>query len=251
MEKKVLLLIVVLLMLFTFTASASIISTSVDTRAKIEYWQDDGFVNYAETNNSGTLSSSSLVEDIDTGAKVSSDLSISGLTEESASFNFEVQLKSPESSPTSYVPAEEREFYRLTASNETGFLINYYAEDNSVLNVNWDFSYSGINPFGLQIIRLSPENDRWNPWLTTGDVGYLGQYIGEQSFNLLAGELYSLDLFLYPNYQGYIYKDSFLTGSFSLDFNYDSGSPVPEPSTLLLLGSGFATLAFYARKRKK
>lgn len=35
------------------------------------------------------------------------------------------------------------------------------------------------------------------------------------------------------------------------DFTYNESAPVPEPSTLLLLGSGLLGLAWYSRKRKK
>lgn len=42
----------------------------------------------------------------------------------------------------------------------------------------------------------------------------------------------------------------YLVNGFTLD-NLVVTSPIPEPSTFLLLGGGMATLAFYARRKKK
>ncbi len=217
MKRAAALLIFALIMMISGTSSATIMGTDVDTHAKIDYHQEGTFVTYDETHDSGVLSSNSVVYDSETGARVSSSLAIQDLTNETATFNFEVNLKSPDSSPTEFVPdPANRAFYRLTASNKTKFSIVYSAETDSTLNVRWDFSYTGINPFGLQTVNLSPSDDLWNPWLTLGDYGVLGQHTGEQDFNLLAGEEYLFDLYLYSNYQGYMYKDSWLTGNIFL-----------------------------------
>ena len=50
-----------------------------------------------------------------------------------------------------------------------------------------------------------------------------------------------------------LFEESFISPVFerSTDFSGNlSSEPVPEPSTILLLGSGLAGLAFYRRKRK-
>ena len=52
---------------------------------------------------------------------------------------------------------------------------------------------------------------------------------------------------VYFDWQGIHFADDGLYFNATLDFGE---APVPEPSTILLLGSGLAGLAFYRRKRK-
>ncbi len=97
--------------------------------------------------------------------------------------------------------------------------------------------------------------DPFAPWFLPGDTND-GDLLIDQSLSITTNTLTSFSLAqTIANLGDYdVIALGFIMGGTSgarfID-NIDLNAPVPEPSTLLLLGCGLAGLGFYARKRKK
>ncbi len=220
-------------LLSALTVNASIIDTSVKTSAEIRA----GEIVDATATNSGVISaSSSIVGDI-TGASVHSTIGFSSLSSNAAVLNFDLGYTGGDS----YAGAE----YLGGASFGNSAVINYFATNDVDLMVDWNFDYSGQNPFGLQIIRLEG-----GPSLSLGNYGIAGHHEGSTSYGLLAGNSYAISLRFQPNVSNSGGGLSGIDGTLSGMFDFKFGkTDVPESSGIALIAIGLLGLGL-ARRRK-
>jgi len=224
------------LVLGLFSAStlhAVIIGTSVDASMEIRYTDGGSSIVDATANDSGVTSASVSINGAVTGASAYSNLGFSSLGTESATFDFDLGYNGGGYSGTGYMG---------TAPGGTNKgIIEYSATSSFDLLIDWNFDYAGVNPFGLQVIRLSG-----GPSEQLGNFGQVGHFEGDTLFSINAGESYIFEITFFPNVSGGIGSiNGTLAGLFN--FNFDTNS-VPEPSSLILLLLGLG-LGFVRRKK--
>ena len=214
--------ILFLLVAITAPAQASIISTYVEANVTLNTDSD--------TDNDPFSASADLSGLA--GASVSSDLSYNSLSTDTATLNFNTTW----SLGTDPGSISARSF----AS------VDYFATTDSILEYQWDFSYSGTNPFGLQIITIEQDG---NPLETLGNYGVIGTHIGSDTFSLLSGNSYIFMVGFHSNIgHGGNDWDGTLSGDISFNFNEGAPAQVPAPAPLALIGLGLLGLG-YGRKK--
>ncbi len=163
------------------------------------------------------------------------------------------------------------------------FLLLFMAGFSYALTIDLDAKTTTIgNPVSVllgpgyyDVTPVSGEEDSWNAWGTTTIVdgvvtkGWINNYsLSSDEFSAylvsdgiryetpelaLANALSTSFTLLSESYVNfYIYDINYRDniGGMTLSVEKET-APVPEPSTILLLGSGLVGLGFYARKRKK
>ena len=133
---------------------------------------------------------------------------------------------------------------------ESGFdFLSYYHR--------WDFEpdFVTINSATLKI-ALRDDADKWyeygaiwqsgSGWNFGGEINTGTYSVGNIDLGLLEDGDFHIDIYGATNWQWGL--SDFFVDSSTLTIDY---APVPEPGTLLLLGSGLAGLAFYRRKKMK
>jgi len=228
-------------------ANATIIDTAVSAGMKIEYDRTNPSGPYlpdGEENRNGATAATADVYGAVTSIRTYSAIYLSPLSNESATVNFQIGWDSSAYSGYGYMGE--------SATDKNYADITYHAVVDTILNYQWDFLYTDISedpfgPFGLQYIKIS-QNGVWlnslgNIPLETDPLSYTGSSI----FSLIGGNDYTFRTSFSPNvymWIGGIQGD--LSGTVAYNF-----TPVPEPSTFLLLGGGLVGLVFVVRRKKE
>jgi hypothetical protein len=248
-----LLLVLMLILGFGGTAYSDITGSQVDVGMQIRYSDDyigplDIPWKWGNLDASGTgsnpLSAGVILTGPVTGMQVSSILNLSSLLSESATLQFSIALDGNNyQREWGYMGVINIVTSNIFSSLDNKADIIYNASAQTPLTVVWNFRYAGINPNGLNQVGVLDNNVQI---LTLGNLGDVGEYSGQQSFILNSG-LHTITVGFVPNITGDIWMiEGNLIGDISLEFG---SQPVPEPSTMLLLGSGLLGLAGYGRKK--
>jgi hypothetical protein len=236
MNKTRILIFLILFLGLSISANATIISTEVAVSMKIEYGAVPLTLDISGSD-SGATQADVYLTGPTTGIDVWSDLGLNYLTDEEAILDFTIGWDATGYSGRGYKGED--------GSRSNYAKIEYSAAVDSEMTYEWDFAYSGSNPFGLQIIQVLSDGSELQK---LGDVGNVGVHQGSDIFNLMAGNNYTFQVLFHPNIYGGIGGLGELAGNVSFDFN-GGAAPVPEPATLLLLGSGVVALAGFGRKK--
>ena len=166
----------------SFSSQATIVSTDVTTGMEIRYEQGVD----ASATDSGTTSSSVAVTGQATGATASSSIGFSTLMDEAATVDFSMAYDGNGYAGSGYMGEVD--------GSENIVVIEYFAATDVTMLIDWDFAYTGPDPFGLQFINVFG--------LNLGSVGFAGSHQGMQSFDLAGGSSYFINVEFSPNVSG-------------------------------------------------